>query len=161
MPKVKNIRVRKARSRDLGLFTKLWTAYLISVYEKGSGVPPSKDNLEFFRIMFNLYVSGEEKGVVLFVGEVGVMLLGTAGISPIKTDYDPVAQGWGMYVEPDYQGQGICTALYTEGFKKLKEMGFKTILGHCMLEDEKAWGSLEKVGYTKLQYAVKRDVTKE
>ena len=161
MNEMKNIRVRKARSRDLGIFIKLWKSYLNEAYEHGSGVPPSEENIEFFRTIFNLYVNGTEKGVVLFVGEGAVLLLGTAGASPIKTDHDPVAQGWGMYVAPELRGNKVSQVLYEEGFKQLKEMGFKTVLGHCMLEDEVAWKSLTRVGYEKLQYVVMRDLTKE
>jgi GNAT superfamily N-acetyltransferase len=156
--KVKTLRIRAAKERDIGLFIKLWKSYIVNEYAQGSGVPASEENMEVYRDIFNLYVSGEEKGVVLFVGECAVFMFGTAGTSRIQSERDPIANGWGVYVEPDHQGQGIAEALYKAAHKELKEMGFKTVGGHCYLENEAAWAVLDKMGYKKIQYVVVKDL---
>lgn len=152
------IRVRNGKPRDLGLFLSMWRKYLENEYAQGSGVPATDENMEVYCDIFNLYVSGEEPGVVLFVAECAVFMFGTAGTSRLQSERDPVANGWGVYVDPDHQGQGIADALYTQAHKQLKELGFKTVGGHCYLENEAAAAVLEKQGYKKIQYVMVREL---
>lgn len=65
---------------------------------------------------------------------VGEAVLGFARCSPWKAReaYMPTCE-IGVYVRPDYQGQGIGKALYHELFPALEEAGFHTILAGIAL----------------------------
>lgn len=93
MGDLKTIRVREARPRDIGLFRKLWTQLLAMQREQGS----SRDvkALSLYEHMFNLYLSKEADGIVLFVADKGVLMWGAHG--PLDVYTEKTVAAWGDY----------------------------------------------------------------
>jgi GNAT superfamily N-acetyltransferase len=157
---VKKIRVRVAKERDLGLFRKLWREFLVEHYEVGSKVLVD-ENMPLFEQIFNMYVSGEEKGVVLFVGECAVAMWGTPGEMSIRTELDPIATGWGIYVQPDQRGEDISTKFLEVARDKLKELGFKVITDSALIDEKYVTANAEKFGYKLFQRTYIYELDKE
>lgn len=132
----KKIRIREAKARDVGLFRKLWKAYLESNEKCGSSVAVTDRNLILPGRVFESYVDAPTAtlpaltGIVLFVADYAVLM---AGESPAPLDYTcgKVAHLWGVYVQP---GHEVGEQLVTEGLKRLKEKGFNTVLFTCTAE---------------------------
>lgn len=122
----KKIRVREAKSRDIGLFRKLWTAFLTENEKNGAIVRASEKNVAVYERLFNLYVEGKAAGVVLFVADHSVLMWGDGG-SPFEATAK-VAQAWGTYVKEDKRKTGIAKAMRTEALKKLHALGFEKIV---------------------------------
>jgi phosphinothricin acetyltransferase len=55
----------------------------------------------------------------------------------------------GVYVTPEFHGQGVAKALYTELFPALKELGFNTILAGVTLPNEPSVRLQESFGMTR------------
>jgi hypothetical protein len=53
MPELKNIRVREAKTRDRGLFRKLWKKFMEEQAGKGELILPNEKNLDFYTSLFN------------------------------------------------------------------------------------------------------------
>jgi len=95
MGALKRIRVRKARSEDIGLFRRLWKALMEEQYKAGSLVLPSDENLKVAEALFKAYVEEDLEGVVLFVSNVGILMYGDMA-SPYQLSVgDKVAYGFG------------------------------------------------------------------
>lgn len=161
MSEIKKIRVREARERDKGLFHKLWKELLLEQQENGSIVRgDSEKNIEIFTNVFKSYTDSSEDGVVLFIGEIAVLMAGNPGNEVELTIGRRPARNWGMYVVPDQREKNIETKLYEAGFKRLREMGFDVIFGGSMSDNnsvalEKVAGSItrasESLVYAKLE----------
>lgn len=132
MQELKKARVRTAKPRDVGLFKKLWMQYLEEQTKQGGLVIPSLDNVEVFANIFKMYVDPDMPeearfdGVVLFVGEVAVLMWGESG-SAATTEMGKTAYAWGIYIVPDQRGNGLSDKLQQEARKRLKEMGFDSL----------------------------------
>lgn len=144
MPELKKIRVRDAKSRDVGLFRKLWAKYLKEQHKHGSLIIPDDHNLNVGVNLFNLYVGKELDGSVLFVSDVAVMMWGDMGSPYHLSVGDRVAYGWGIYVEPEHRGRGIGDALHKGTVERLGAMGFEALIGNLMDGDEHAETSLRR-----------------
>lgn len=124
MAETKKVRIRDAKPRDVGLLKKLWKAYLESNETAGSVVCSSEQNLASPAILFERYVSNESNGVVLFIADYAIFMAGESS-APIDYTCGKTATLWGIYVQP---GHDVKDQLIAEGFKKLKEKGFDTVL---------------------------------
>jgi len=119
------------------------------------------ENMAVYEQIFNMYVSGEEPGVVLFVGECAVAMWGTPGETGIKTELDPVANGWGIYVSPDQRGADISTKFVDVAKEKLKELGFKAIVDSALADEKYATANAEAFGYKCFQKTYVYELDKE
>lgn len=118
--------IREATLNDRAPFSRLWMEFLKDQHEKGSHILPSIANLARARNMMEVYSQGTADGLTLFwypkgrEEPVGVVLAGTQlPPSDWETDLGRVAMLWGVYVEPEYRGQGITMKL----FKRAMEIG--------------------------------------
>lgn len=147
MAELKKIRVREAKPRDIGLFKKLWKDFLVEQQSLGSIVKGDSDRTnEVYSNVFNMYV-GEEpsyQGVVLFIGEIAVVMAGDNGIDAEFTIGTRPANVFGVYVAPDHRGKGLATKLYEEAFKRLKTMGFDAVYGTIINDNVGSVKTLEK-----------------
>jgi hypothetical protein len=123
MPELKKIRVREAKPRDKGLFKMLWQKFMEEQHKKGDLALPSEHNLGFYAELFDLYVSGEVDGVVLFVADQAVTMCGDP-LSYLELRYGRQAYWWGMYVEPENRKLGISNAFHGKMQELLQEKGF-------------------------------------
>jgi ribosomal protein S18 acetylase RimI-like enzyme len=150
MSELKHIRVREAKPRDIGLFKKLWSAYLKEQSELGNLVEASDFNLEVYANIFKMYIDPNHEapldGAVLFVADKGVIMWGSPGAS-LETKLGVLAQGWGQYVTPDARQSGIATAMVAEMIKKLRERGFDTLMGGLIEDDEASTKTMSKVDH--------------
>lgn len=145
MADLKNIRVRKAKPTDHGLFSKLWLKMLEAQHEAGSTILPNDHNLEVALQLFNAYVDGDLDGVVLFVSDVGVLMWGDLA-SPYELSIGKrAAYGYGHYVDTEHRGKGIFDSMLGAAMKQLKDMGFDIVLGSTMEKDSHGYDALKRV----------------
>ena len=130
MAEQKKVRIREAKVRDVGLFTKLWKAYLESNEKVGSVICPNERNMAGPTILFERYVSGDLRGVVLFVADYAVFMAGEQTL-PLEYNCGRVANLWGSHVLPSHE---VGPQLVNEGLKRLKEKGFNTLLFTCVAD---------------------------
>ena len=124
--------VRLATKEDLEVFGTLWKDFLEERAGKEElGVLVTPKALRFYLGMFTAYVDGTLPGVVLLAEERGALMWGSPGEGPLETSWDPWAHGWGTYVVPSARGQGLSTALREEAKRRLKELGFRAVLGEA------------------------------
>ena len=143
MAELKNIRVREAKERDLGLFRKLWMGLLEEQEAKGSTTKATKKTLAVFENIFQAYVEGKYEGIVLFIADKAVLMWGDSGVG-IDYSKGKIASGWGTYVALDARKKGLSKAIRKRGNELLKEKGFSGITGHVIKDDEAAEKSVSK-----------------
>jgi GNAT superfamily N-acetyltransferase len=150
MPELKKVRVREAKERDLGLFRKLWKAFLTEQRGRGAAMLPSSHNMEIFDALFNLYVVEKSfKGFILFVGEQAILMAGNP-VSEFESSLGEVCYGWGAYVAPEYRGKKIGKELYSVAREKILEMGFDHFCATHLLVDVASRHVLERAADGKL-----------
>jgi ribosomal protein S18 acetylase RimI-like enzyme len=121
MAEMKNIRVRDAKVRDIGLFRSLWSRCINELKDKDKFPSSSvKDSMEFFENLFNLYTESSD-GFVLFVADKGVLVAGKA-----EAEKD-TAQIFGVYVAPNDKSQEISKALLGEAKSRLEENKYSVV----------------------------------
>lgn len=138
------IRVREAKPRDRGLFRKLWKEYLKDQVKKGGDILPTKNNLDKFEMIFDKYVNKELPGVVLFVADHAVAMFGSRGEEVFDINIEKPAQGWGTYVKPEARRHNIGTKIREVAVEKLRELGFKNIIGSYFVGNEEGRESLKE-----------------
>lgn len=122
---MKQIRVREARERDLGLFRKLQAEFAEDPENEGTLVKYEEENCEFFDALFNMYVDSSH-GFVLFVAEWGMIVVGALR-SEAKFKMGDIANVWFAYVSQAGQKNGIEEALFEAAIEKVKEQGYNGI----------------------------------
>lgn len=130
--------IRDATRQDRRLFLSLWHDYLKELRDLGSEVLPTDRTLTFYAGLFDGYVGGVLHGVVLFSvrgpatpDDVGVLMWGevpSTGAHP-ETEFGRIAQGWGTYIAPAARGEGLSSSLRREAKRRLREMGFDSVIG--------------------------------
>ena len=128
MPELKKIRIRKAKSRDIGLFRKLWISLLKKNVEEGSIIIPTSEAMAMYETMFDRIVDGDLDGIVLFIADKGVLMWGP---NESLFEYSPgnLVFAWGHYVVPDSL-EGIEEALLKEAEIWAREKGYSGIMTH-------------------------------
>jgi len=99
MGELKRIRVRKATTRDIGLFRKLWASLLEQNAKDGSVVLPTDQSIRLYESLFNMYVEQSTEGVVFLVADRGIAMVAkdTSGL-----EYrDKTAVLWGLHSSGD------------------------------------------------------------
>ena len=137
--------IREATAQDYPTFLKLWISFLENQLLMGGDVLPTPKTISFFTVVFNAYITGERRGVVLLAGDYGVSLWGEdMGESPIDCKYVPLARGWGIYVTPEYRRKGLSTQLYEYGARRMAEMGFSYVCGMILINNDVSLQGLAK-----------------
>ena len=142
--KLKNIRVRKAKSLDVGLFKVLWMKLLEEQAAKGSLIKANDHNLAVAVQMFEAYVEEDVEGVVLFVSNVACLMHGDM-VTPYELSVGKkVAYGFGQYVAPEHRGRGVLDLMMAESFKQLRLMGFDVMFGNLLEKDTHGQRAFER-----------------
>ena len=119
-----------AKPSDRALFASLWRAYLTEMRSLGSEVRPTDRSMAFFMALFDAYTMGSRFGVCLLAGHEGVLLWGEGMESyPLDTDFGRLAHGWGTFVASPARGKGVSKALREEAKRRLRAMGFDSVVG--------------------------------
>lgn len=155
------VEIRHAVLEDGPYFTLMWRALIESLVSRGA--PDIRWGLrtqEWYATIFRSAVENPDRGVVLAAedrGQFGTTLAGglMAHEAPIPWDHSMgrVAQGYGTWVDPQYQTQGIAAALYEVARKTLHERGFQSYLGAYHLFNEGGRGLLHRMGAEDVQVA--------
>jgi len=132
--KPKKIKIRDAKPRDVGLFNKLWKAYLESNEKLGAAITTSDRNLAMPQFLFEQYVSRKLSGIVLFVADYAVLMAGE-GASPIDYNCGKVAIIWGVHVQ-DGKDDGVGAEIVQTALRMLKQQGFDSILTTYAAQNE-------------------------
>lgn len=126
--------IRRGRMEDRPHFLRLWARFLEEQRKLGSHVLPNLRNLYHCLEAFESYTAGNVPGGVVFWwpkdldGPVaGVMGGANLGPNDWDTDLGQLATLWGVYVDPEYQGQGIGLKIFGEIAKIGVEMGFDSV----------------------------------
>jgi ribosomal protein S18 acetylase RimI-like enzyme len=122
MEELKNIRVREAKPRDVGLFKKLWGEYLNDPENANLLVAWDETSQAAFERVFNNIVENEE-GFVFFVADKALMLVSYWEES-VSFKAGKIAQILGAYVRPDARDRGIEQALLNAAKDRLESEGF-------------------------------------
>ena len=146
MGEIKNVRVREARDRDIGLFRKLWLSLLTAEAEKGSIIAP-EESIELYETLFNAYVSGTFEGTVLFVADKAVLMWGTTALA-LRHTPGRLLTAWGMHVEPEAP-EGVSKALSEAAETWAKEHGFDGAVAQFHGDEEEGYEVWAKVAYRK------------
>lgn len=137
----------KDRERLLGLFT----AYL---KDAGGDIVPCQENAELYGTIFNRYVSGEAEGVTLLALTAGEVIGFTmAGEFPLgfRTTHGKTAMGWGTYVVPEERCRGHARRLRQALDRRLRTMGFDTVIGGYAPGNDPAAASIRDTGFVVYQ----------
>lgn len=149
MSELKKPRVRLAKPRDIGLFKKLWRLYLEEQTENGSLLLPVEENVDVFANIFRMYIDptipedAQKDGVVLFISDVAFIMWGDSG-DMVKTKLGRTAYLWGVYVKPEYRRKGLSEMLHKEAMKHLLSMGFESLYGTVLSQNETGFKALER-----------------
>jgi len=115
-------------------FLRLWAGFLDEQRKSGSHVLPNLKNLYMCLEHFENYAAGRIRGGTVFYSPgdelepVAVVMGGDRGIpDEWETDLGIMATLWGVYVEPEYRGQGIAIKLFRELFRVGLEQGIDSI----------------------------------
>jgi len=135
--------VRDATSKDSKRFLELWVVMLAEIYENypkaDSG--PTRKNVNYHRMLFESYVGGFAKGVVMLWeparvedGEEpvqGLVMAGGAMEEGQGLDRRWESPAWihGIYVAPAYRKYGGWRALHRAGSKGLRALNFTDVIG--------------------------------
>jgi len=142
------IKIRRAKLGDLGLFRKLWEEYLSDEQLLAAGgVAATEHNMEVFERMFNVYVSGDLDGTVLFHAEDGVLMYGDPGELLFENVNGRQANGWGLYVKESARGKGVSTALRTKAVNILRTMGFDSLWSVTDPANEEKYAATIRFGF--------------
>ena len=137
--------IREATAGDYPTFLKLWIDLIESQAAMGGDMLPTPKTLSFFTVVFDAYLNGNRRGVVLLAGDYGVSLWGEdLADSPIDTKYAPYARGWGTYITPAHRREGLGSAMREYGCRRMREMGFTHVTGLLLLTNEVSRQSLKK-----------------
>lgn len=142
------IRVRRAKVGDRGLFRKLWKEFLDSQAALGHDILSNERNLDFYLKLFDLYMSGDLEGIILFVSEDAVLMWGSNGAAPpleVRYGKKP-ALAWGSFVR---EGHDPKVGLKLEGkaINILKDLGFDYILRPIFRADKEQIERSEQLGF--------------
>ena len=134
------IPIRVASAKDATTFRSFFKAFVIDQARRGGQIAGEDRTMAaLYEPLFWAYVNGERNGVCLLAGiqpVVGILLWGdTLAPSPIAFRDGPVAQGWGVYVEPSMRGTGISRRMRKAARKILRDMGFKRLVGSAVLPE--------------------------
>lgn len=133
--------IRLAVEEDLEDFLALWMEFLIDREKNGGDFVANDKALRYFETIFNLYVTGERKGVCLIAGSessiqryygkgrMGVTLWGEGPADYIDFARGPVAMGWGVYVRPEFRRTGLSLAMRELAADELRRLGFRRVTG--------------------------------
>ncbi len=126
--------IRSATIRDRPQFLYLWGKFLSDQRKNGSHLLDTPRNLHQFQGYFESYTFGALHGMVLFwhpEGEpepVAVVMAGEeAHPSVWETDLGRMAILWGVWVDPEFRGQGITAKLFARAKVLGEEIGFETV----------------------------------
>src|SRR5574338_277088 len=147
MSKHKKPRVREAKPGDRSLFKKMWTELLEDQNKKGFPVKATENNVEVYAKIFDAYVGGRLKGIVLFIAEDAVLMWGERGVDIFDTEWDDAGQGWGTYVRARARKKGYSKLIREVAVKKMKELGIKMVLGTGIHGNDEGVTSGQKFGF--------------
>lgn len=122
---------RHASKDDRDDFLRLWLAFLEEGVAQGSHLMADDHNLGIFMQYFDAYVSGQLRGVATLWypdeshSPVGALLAGEQfGTFEWHIGTPELATMWGIYVEPEYRGNGVSVGLGLYGARAAQKLGF-------------------------------------
>jgi len=99
----------------------------------GSHVIANVPNLYRCLDKFENYAYGSQLGMTVFYRPgsekepVGVVMAGELGVDEFETDMGKVATLWGVFVQPEYRGQGLALKLFQEILAEGLRRGFDSV----------------------------------
>lgn len=132
--------IRRATRKDFASFNTLWQGFVIDEAKRGGQIAwEERVMAAFYAPLFWAYVNHERPGICLLAGieETNAVLLWGATLVPTMVTLrdDPVAQGWGVYVNASLRGTGISKRLRAAACKELRDLGFKRVYGSVMVPE--------------------------
>jgi len=133
------VSVRDATTKDSERFLELWESMLIEIYKEHpkADSTATRKNLNFHKLIFDSYVSGFAKGIVLLWEPQGSsepqgLVMAGGKLSPQDTldvRWERPAWIYGIYIAPSYRRLGGWRALHRAGEKALVALGFTDTQG--------------------------------
>jgi len=117
-------KIYEATMRNRGLFKRLWLEHLKTENGRGNHLLPTETNVGIYTNVFDNIVSGRMAGVVLLMGEEGVLMAGEVGTNPFESTKGKVATIFGLYGKNDE----VAKRLWDKAAELLSEQGFKAAI---------------------------------
>ena len=131
--------VRTANPEDLKDFLVLWEEMFNEIDENfpKNDTKPTRNNMNFQKMIFDNYVKGFCKGVVLLWypkdidSPQGVMMVGEklGPGDPVDLRWENPAFIHGIYIRPEYRKKAGWRSLHRAGKPYLLELGFTDVIG--------------------------------
>lgn len=108
------------------------------------GMTWSAATQDFFTGLFLSYADGAAEGACAISLD-GFCMAG--GPLPYTTPWGKAAAGWGTYVRPDARGRGLSRQLREIVVNRLRELGFRAIIGQVSSSNASGQASLHPFGW--------------
>ena len=122
--------LRSWEEQDHGAVVRMLEEYLASEFEHGSYILPCRENAEQ---LWEVGYASSQAGLPTFVAtlEGGEMPIGFIMNAPIVgwLTTGKILQDMGVYVSPEYRGQGLSGTMRRTAQAVAKHMGFEVIIG--------------------------------
>lgn len=158
---------RLAQLSDRPHFLRLWALHMTEQEKDGSHVLANMANLYRCLDKFESYAYGNlAGGTILYqpnpeAEPVGAAMGGELGVpDEFETDLGRLCTVWGVYVDPEYRGQGIGLKLLREILAEGLRQGFDSVETYVRLNNPQGQRAAEAFGctpYMKQYVAVLRD----
>ncbi len=133
--------IRRATRKDFASFNTLWQGLAIDQSKRGGQFAwEERVMAAFWGPLFWAYVNYERPGVCLLAGieETNAVLLWGAPLVPsmVTLRDEPVAHGWGVYVNAAQRGTGLSRRLRAAACNELRDLGFKRVFGSVIVPED-------------------------
>ncbi|HKV13347.1 MAG TPA: GNAT family N-acetyltransferase [Thermoanaerobaculia bacterium] len=138
--------VRLATMGDRRHFQRLAAEFAEEGVTPGMVAGPATE--AFFARLFVQYVYDLPETGAVAVHPAGFCMAG--GPIPYDTPWGKTASGWGTYVRPEHRRSGLATALRDLVVLRLRELGFRAIIGATHIDNPAGPASVARFGWQPL-----------
>jgi GNAT superfamily N-acetyltransferase len=145
---------RDATRADQTEFLTLWAENLTELEKYGSEYTPDIPTMKALSSLFTAYIEGVLFGACVLYeppgeGIQGASFAGESWGEPVipQSKFGKIAYGWGIYIRPEHRKKGIAYHLSQNTSRKLKAMGFDTLQGDVLLENEPSLVAQKAIGW--------------
>jgi GNAT superfamily N-acetyltransferase len=158
-------KVGPAGQADASDFLDMWLLFLLETYhdtlkERHKIV---QARLKLAGDLIDAYLTRGLDGTVLIARDasgraIAGLLWGEGPDTPLIDHAERYAQGWGTYVRPSHRRQGVASAMWREGKRRLAVLGFNRIAVLPRADDDRVLRQLAKCGFKPAEVVMVADV---
>ena len=145
---------RDALPSDRIEFLTLWAEYLKELESYGGEYTPDNETMRDIGQLFDAYTQGSRFGCCVLYEPPGEGIQGAAfcgegwGTGAVQAKkWGKTAWGWGVYLRPEHRRGRVAYHLQINTGRKLKALGFDTLVGDILLENETSLKATQAAGW--------------